>query len=152
MHWVNINESLNLPLLAGLAVAPVLALVFGVAEVGSDEPGFLCGGPAASWRSLLNSNFLFTGAYEKNTQTSFFKIAWQVPRHPLIICFRAQKNVTQLCNNVSEKMTFLFLSETFLMSCSFLLIFKHLRESTAGAASSSRILLRFTDSLLIIRI
>ncbi len=29
------------------------------------------------------------------------------------ICFRAQKNVIQVCNNVREKLTFLFLSEVF---------------------------------------
>lgn len=69
-----VNESLNLPLLTGLAVAPVLGLGFGVAEFGSEDPdelGFLAGGPAASIRSLLNSNFLFTGAYKKHNRSHF---------------------------------------------------------------------------------
>lgn len=48
-------------LLLGLRL--VLALDFGVVELGLDEPvGRLDGGPGASRRSLLNSNFLFTGA------------------------------------------------------------------------------------------
>lgn len=54
----------------GLAVALVLALDFGVAEFGSaeaDKLGFLGGGPVASRRSLLNSNFLFTGAFKNTT-------------------------------------------------------------------------------------
>lgn len=56
----------------GLAVALVLALDFGVAEFGSaeaDELGFLGGGPVASRRSLLNSNFLFTEALKKQQET-----------------------------------------------------------------------------------
>lgn len=103
MFSVNMNRSLHLPLLTGLAVAPALALDLGVAEFGSEEPdelGFLGGGPAASRRSLLNSNFLFTGAYE---QTSGNTLSSGSQRTELLLRYNhssisicAQKNVLQL--------------------------------------------------------
>lgn len=54
----------------GLGVAAGLGLSLGVAALLSGEPAGLFlvegEGPEADSRSLLNSNFLFTGGYQKN--------------------------------------------------------------------------------------
>lgn len=69
---VRVRKAGALPLgVDGLGVLAGLGFCFGVAALASGDSAVLIflegGGPAADWRSLLNSNFLFAGCYQERT-------------------------------------------------------------------------------------